>query len=130
MAEVSRNFRNIFFPKYHQFWKLKLNFCSLKKDFEFFCRNIVNHVSMNKVWPKFQDFCGTFFFPKYPRFWKLKLDFFSKKKRFFQIFQNTQHFFHLNFISKKSPEKSENIPLRFSLRFLLRFSLKLDFYPL
>ena len=49
------------------------------------------------------------FFPKYPRFWKLKLDFFPVKKSFSQIFQNSQHFFRLNFISKKKIKKSENI---------------------
>ena len=49
------------------------------------------------------------FFPKNPPFWNLKLDFFPLKKSFSKIFQNTAHFFYLNFISKKTPKKSENL---------------------
>ena len=47
MTEVSRILRNIFFPKYPRFWKLKLDFCPLKKVFEIFCPNILNHLSLN-----------------------------------------------------------------------------------
>ena len=36
-----------FFRKYLRFWNLKLDFCPLKKVFEIFCRNIVNHLSLN-----------------------------------------------------------------------------------
>ena len=53
--------------------------------------------------------CGFwFFFPKSSPFWNLKLDFFPLKKSFSKIFQNTAHFFYLNFISKKKTKKSEN----------------------
>jgi len=49
------------------------------------------------------------FEPKFQLFWNLKLDFFPVKKSFSRIFQNTANFFHLNFISKKKPKKSENL---------------------
>ena len=49
------------------------------------------------------------FFPKIPPILNLKSDFFPVKKSFFQIFQNMAHLFYLNFISKKTPKKSENL---------------------
>ena len=63
--------------------------------------------SQKKVPANYGDF--DFFFSKYPRFSNLKLDFFPLKKSFSQIFQNTAHLFHLNFISKKTPKKSEKL---------------------
>ena len=48
------------------------------------------------------------FFPKIPPILKLEVGFFSRKKKI-QIFQNTRHFFHLNYISKKKTKKSENL---------------------
>ena len=60
-----------------------------------------------KVPATYDDF--DFFFPQNSRFWNLKSDFFPEKKSFFQNFQNTANFFYLNFISKKTPKKSENL---------------------
>ena len=37
------------------------------------------------------------------------LDFFPLKKSFSQIFQILAHLFHLNFISEKTPKKSEEL---------------------
>ena len=50
-----------------------------------------------------------FFFSKYPVFSNLMLDFFPLKKSFSQIFQILAHLFHLNFISEKTPKKSEEL---------------------
>ena len=67
------------------------------------------------------------FFPEKPPILKLEVGFVSGKKSFSQIFENTAHLFYLEFISKKTPKKSENIfwspkpPI---------FQLKLDFFPL
>ena len=36
-----------FFQKKNKFWKLKLDFFPLKKVFENFCSNILNHLSIN-----------------------------------------------------------------------------------
>ena len=84
----------IFFsPKYPRFWNLKLDFCPLKKVFEIFCRNIVNHRPINYSWPKFQQICGIFFFTKYPRFWNLKLNFCPIKKVFRRFSKIRQIFF-------------------------------------
>merc|ERR1711911_319048 len=62
---------------------------------------------LKKVPANYGDF--NFFFSKYPVFSNLMLDFFPVKKSFFQIFQIAAHLFHLNFISEKTPKKSENL---------------------
>ena len=80
-----------------------------------------------------------FFFLKIPPIFKLEVGFFSAKKKFSQIFQNTAHFFHPNFISKTKKKKTETFligraggrSLTHSLSKYPRFwKLKLDFFPL
>ena len=98
-----------FFPKYPRFWNLKLDFCPLKKVFEIFCRNIVNHRPINYSWPKFQQICGIFFFTKYPRFWNLKLDFCPIKKVFCRFSKIRQIFFTWTLFLKIKKKKSEKL---------------------
>ena len=49
---------------------------------------------------------------KYPLFSNLESDFFPVKKSFSKIFQNTAHFFYLNFISKKKQKNQRNFFVR------------------
>merc|ERR1711911_122335 len=65
---------------------------------------------LKKVPATYGDF--NFFFSKYPVFSNLMLDFFPLKKSFSQIFQILAHLFHLNFISEKTPKKSEELFFR------------------
>ena len=67
------------FRKYPRFWKLKLDFCPLKKSFEIFWPNIMNNLFINYLWPKFQEVCGIFFLAKIPPILKLEVGFFSEK---------------------------------------------------
>ena len=124
MTEVSRNLRNIFFPKIPPIMKIEVGFFSGKKSFLQIFQNTANFLYPNFISKKktkksenlfFAEKSACylwgfgFFFPKYPRFWNLKSDFFPVKKCFSQIFQIAAHLFHLNLISEKTPKKSENI---------------------
>ena len=118
MTEVSRNFRNFFFPKIPRFWNLKLDFFPFKKSFLqifentpiFFYLNFISKKKLKKSGNLFfaeKSACYLwgfwFFFQKYPRFWNLKLDFFPFRN-FSAIFSKIRQIFFTwtLFLTKKN----------------------------
>ena len=87
------------FPKSPRFWNLKLEYFPIEKVFADFPNRgtfIYSYLLMTKFSARLN-----FFFPKIPPIFNLKLDFFPFRIFPDFFFQNTQHFFYLNYISVK-----------------------------
>ena len=104
MTEVSRNLRNIFLAKIPPIWKLKLDFCPLKKSFQIFWSNIMNNLHINYLWPKFQEICGIFFLGKIPPILNFKLDFCPLNKSFEIFWPNIMNNLFINYLWPKFQE--------------------------
>ena len=57
-----------FFPRITNSWKSMVDFLPPKKEIVFFLPSAVNYRFINSLWPKFQEFLGTFFSQNTPDF--------------------------------------------------------------
>ena len=124
-----KKFPEYFFclAKYPRFWKFNLDFCPLLKIFEIFCRDIVNHLSVNYLWPKFEKICEIFFLAKIPAIFKISVGFLSTLKGFWNFWPKYRE----SALSKLlMTEVSKHLRNFFFPKIPPILEVKLDFCPL
>ena len=88
---------DFFFQKYPRFWKLKLEYFSIKKVF-YKTAKMGNFSFFKLIMSEVSKDLGTKNFRQNPRFFNLKLDFFPVRIFFAFFFQIGKYLIYLNFI--------------------------------